>query len=79
MRHFPSAVGHVQAFLLHRANDVWRCTNCLKEAVWFRILPQNMSRGVDREPCPYRIVDDAGNAFLFGTSCNCRICHNIKL
>lgn len=24
------------------------------------------SRGVDREPCPYRIVDDAGNAFLFG-------------
>jgi hypothetical protein len=25
-----------------------------------------MSRGVDREPCPYRIVDDAGNAFLFG-------------
>lgn len=26
-----------------------------------------MSRGVDREPCPYRIVDDAGNAFLFGT------------
>jgi hypothetical protein len=26
----------------------------------------SMSRGVDREPCPYRIVDDAGNAFLFG-------------
>lgn len=25
-----------------------------------------MSRKVDREPCPYRIVDDAGNAFLFG-------------
>mmetsp|Transcript_7732 Transcript_7732/g.13038 ORF Transcript_7732/g.13038 Transcript_7732/m.13038 type:complete len:238 (+) Transcript_7732:66-779(+) len=24
------------------------------------------SRGVDREPCPYRIVDDAGNAFMFG-------------
>lgn len=24
------------------------------------------SRGVDREPCPYRIVDDAGNAFIFG-------------
>lgn len=26
-----------------------------------------MSRGADKEPCPYRIVDDAGNAFLFGT------------
>ena len=25
-----------------------------------------MSRGIDKEPCPYRIVDDAGNAFLFG-------------
>ncbi len=21
----------------------------------------------DREPCPFRIVDDAGGAFLFGT------------
>jgi hypothetical protein len=27
-----------------------------------------MSRGADKEPCPYRIVDDAGNAFLFGMS-----------
>jgi hypothetical protein len=28
-----------------------------------------MSRGVDREPCPYRIIDDAGNAFVFGKYC----------
>jgi hypothetical protein len=25
-----------------------------------------MSMRVDREPCPFRIVDDAGGAFVFG-------------
>jgi hypothetical protein len=25
-----------------------------------------MSRKIDREPCPWRIVDDSGGAFVFG-------------
>jgi hypothetical protein len=29
-----------------------------------------MSARVDREPCPYRIVDDAGGAFVFGVYLN---------
>jgi hypothetical protein len=28
---------------------------------------------VDREPCPFRIVDDAGGAFVFGNSLNFNI------
>lgn len=24
----------------------------------------------DREPCPYRIIDDVGNAFMFGAGCS---------
>jgi hypothetical protein len=29
-------------------------------------LIYEMSMRVDREPCPFRIVDDAGGAFVFG-------------
>jgi hypothetical protein len=32
------------------------------------LLETMTTRAEDREPCPYRIVDDAGGAFVFGTA-----------
>jgi hypothetical protein len=31
---------------------------------------------LDREPCPYRIVDDIGSAFALGTSVLCTDVHD---
>ena len=41
------------------------CLEVSQHQLLFRRLTATMER-TDREPCPYRIIDDAGGAFLFG-------------